>query len=181
MSALEEILSEARAAVASGRAPNVEGMRVRIAAVASSTDAQADALAQLDRIVAVQRAKARLAREPAPRTFRAPVVLKTMPTVTGSLDVRRGQGDRLEWPADPKVDEWEVRISERPNARADYKEISSAVLAARETSIELPLGENALRVSVVGRVRGKVQRRALVSGLTRDGWRAKWTRRASAS
>ena len=55
------------------------------------------------------------------------------------------------------------------------------MLAAAETSVEVPLGDNPFRVNVLGRGRGRLQRRALISGLTREGWRERWHRRPSAS
>jgi hypothetical protein len=95
--------------------------------------------------------------------------------------VRRGDGFRLVWDAVPAVSEWEVRFGERPDVRSDYVERETFVLPAGETSVELPLGELPFRVTILGRGRGKLQRRALISGLTRDGWRDRWQRRASAS
>jgi hypothetical protein len=110
-------------------------------------------------------------------------VLRTRPTITGSLDVRRakGNGFRLVWDASPAVSEWEVRFSERPDVRADYVERETFVLAAGETSVELPLGDKPFRVTVLGRGRGRLQRRALISGLTRENWQDRWQRRATAS
>jgi hypothetical protein len=75
------------------------------------------------------------------------------------------------------VAEWEVRFSERPDARSDYVERSAFVLPAAETSVDVPLGDNAVRVNILGRGRGRLQRRALISGLTRDGWSSRWQRR----
>jgi hypothetical protein len=181
---LAAILAEARAAVAAGRDPNAAGVRTRIATLArGAPNVQADALNKLEQIVAVHRAKARLEREAprpaAPAPKRAPLLTK--PTVTGTLGVRRGEGFRLAWDRDPKVAEWEVRLSERPDVRTDYVEHSVVLLPASETSIELPLGDLPFRVNVIGRGRGKVQRRALVSGLTREAWKSRWQRRPTAS
>jgi len=81
----------------------------------------------------------------------------------------------------PTVSEWEVRFGERPNPRAGYVERERFVLAAADTSVEVPLGDNPFRVNVLGRGRGRLQRRALISGLTREGWRERWQRRPSAS
>jgi len=185
--ALAAIVAEARAQVAAGRAPNVEGLRARISAASrtGSDDAAVEhALRALDSIASVHRARARLAREfePAPPPPRR-AALRTKPTISGTLDVRRapGEGFRLVWDPIAAVSEWEVRFSERPDARSDYAERESVVLGARETSVEVPLGDNPLRVNILGRGRGKLQRRALISGLTRDGWRDRWQRRASAS
>jgi hypothetical protein len=79
------------------------------------------------------------------------------------------------------VTEWEVRFSERPDLRSAYAERDRFVLAASETSVELPLGDKLFRVNVLGRGRGRLQRRALISGLTREGWRDRWQRRSSAA
>jgi len=92
-----------------------------------------------------------------------------------------GEGFRLVWDAVPAVAEWEVRISERADVRSDYVERETLLLAAGETSVELPLADTTLRVNILGRGRGRLQRRALISGLTKEGWRDRWQRRASAS
>jgi len=53
---------------------------------------------------------------------------------------------------------------------------------AAETTLELPLGDRSLRVHLLGRSRdGRLLRRAVISGLTREGWDERWQRRASAS
>jgi hypothetical protein len=190
MAELEAIIGDAREAVAAGRAPNLEGYEARLAAAARAGADGAEverARRALASIAAVHRAKARLAREPAPpapRIAQRAAALKTTPTITGTLDVRRAESDgyRLLWDADPKVTEWEVRFSERPDGRSDYVERKSVVLPAGETAVDVPLGDLPFRVNVLGRGRGgKLHRRALVSGLTRDGWRSRWLRRASAS
>jgi hypothetical protein len=187
--ALAAIVAEARAQVAAGRAPNVEGLEARIAAVArAGADARSveHTRRALQSIASVHRARQRLAREPAPPPAqppaRRPAALRTKPTISGTLDVRRApDGFRLVWDPVAAVSEWEVRFSERPDARSDYVERETLVLGARETSVEVPLGDNPLRVNILGRGRGRLQRRALISGLTRDGWRDRWQRRASAS
>jgi hypothetical protein len=97
---------------------------------------------------------------------------------------RRAAGDRLalEWDAAPAVARWEVRFSERPDARAEYVVRKELALPAGTTAVALPLGELPLRVHVLGRSRdGRLVRRAVVSGLTRAGWNERWLRRASAS
>jgi hypothetical protein len=197
--ALAAILAEARAQVAAGREPNMAGLEARIAtALRRARSAGEDAAAvdelgagarrKLAGVVAVGRARARLAREPQPpptprRQPARPFALRTKPTITGTLDVRRadGEGYELVWDAVPTVTEWEVRLSERPDLRSDYAERERFVLAATETSVKLPLGDNPFRVNVLGRGRGRLQRRALISGLTRESWRERWQRRPSAS
>jgi len=183
---LAAILDEARGQVAAGRAPNVEGFEARIAAAARSAGADGAvverARRELNSIAAVHRARVLVSREPRPAPARRvpTAALRERATITGSLDVRRGDGFRLVWDAVPAVSEWEVRVSERRDARSDYVERASLALAAGETSVELPLGDNPLRVNILGRGRGRLQRRALISGLTQENWRDRWQRRASA-
>jgi hypothetical protein len=98
------------------------------------------------------------------------------------MDVRRGDGATLTWTREPKVTAWELRISERPDPRGDYAVRETGELPGEATSLELPLGDVPLRVHLLGRDRGgRLVRRAIVSGLTRDTWRDRWQRRASAS
>ena len=98
------------------------------------------------------------------------------------MDVRRGDGDALAWPREPKVVAWELRISERPDPRGDYEVRESGELPGETTSVDLPLGDVPLRVHLLGRDRGgRLVRRAIVSGLTRETWSERWQRRASAS
>lgn len=201
---LAAIVADARAQVAAGREPNAEGLETRIVAAgrlarSAGADplqvgrAQAAARRRLRTVASVHRARTLVTRDPAPPTppaatspppTRRPAALRAKPTVTGTLGVRRGEGDgyRLVWDAVPAVTEWEVRFSERPDVRASWVESETFVLDGAATGVDLPLGDALLRVAVVGRGRsGRLQRRALVSGLTRDGWRDRWQRRASAS
>jgi hypothetical protein len=98
------------------------------------------------------------------------------------MDVRRGDGDTLVWPREPKVTTWELRISERADARGDYEVRESGELPGEATKIDLPIGEVPLRVHLLGRDRGgRLVRRAILSGLTRETWSERWQRRASAS
>jgi hypothetical protein len=168
--------------------------------------AEQRALAQLERVASVARARGLVAREPAPPTSKpAPTsspaspsgsapspsstpslrsALRTKPTITGNLDVRRrtGAGFALTWDAVPAVVAWEVRLSERPDARSDYRELDVVELPSSATTVELPLGDRPFRVNVLGRGRdGRLVRRALVTGLTSDTWNDRWQRRASAS
>lgn len=194
------IVDEARAQVAAGGAPNVDALAARIRAAGSrarardGADAKAidraeqKALQQLARVLAVHRARGRAAREPMPpaaprRPDRA--VLRTRPTISGNMELRRGsEGEAavLRWDAAAAVTGWEVRFSERPDARSDYVLRETLTLPAPATSVELPLGERPLRVHVLGRGRdGRLVRRAIVSGLTKETWNDRWQRRASAA
>ena len=65
-------------------------------------------------------------------------------------------------------------------AEQDIEFPETRELAPDTTMVELPLGEHPLRVHVLGHNRGgRLLGRAIVSGLTREGWRDKWERRAS--
>jgi hypothetical protein len=120
-----KIIEEARKRVASGGKLNIAAFEARVRAAGGDTER---ALQQLARIESVQRARALLAgppREPEPRPepLRRPRALRTKPTITGNMDVRReGSGDSfvLAWEAEPKVVAWDVRVSERPDVRGDY-------------------------------------------------------------
>ena len=98
------------------------------------------------------------------------------------MDVRRDGETRLAWRAEPNVTAWELRISERPDPRGDYVVRESGELPGDATSIDVPLGATPLRVHLLGRDRGgRLVRRTIVSGLTRETWGDRWQRRASAS
>jgi hypothetical protein len=178
--AVDTIIAEARAEIAAGRVPDSAALRARIRAEGGGDDA----LQQLERVFAIQRARARLSREVAPAK-RAPslrTALKTKVAVNANMDVRRGDGTTLRWDAVGAVTGWEVRISVRPDPRGDYVVQETRELAPGETSAELPLGDRPLRVHVLGRTRdGRLLRRAVISGLTKDNWGDRWQRRASAS
>jgi hypothetical protein len=179
------IIDEARAEVAAGREPNLEALRARIEASGPDSKARRRALKQLDDVVAVYRARARLAQRAAPAAAAPPPrrpLLRSRPTISGNMDVRR-QGDAtLEWDAAPAVAGWEVRFSERPDPRREYVVRESLTLGAAETTVDVPLGDVPLRVHLLGRGRdGRLVRRAIISALTRDTWRDRWQRRATAS
>jgi hypothetical protein len=146
------------------------------------------ALEQLARVLAVRRARALVARKPA-RPAEAPTsrprLLRSRPTLTGNMEVRRETaGDRfvLAWDAAAPVTSWEVRISEREGARGAYLVRETHTFPASQTSVELSLADHAVQVHVLGRSRdGRLLRRAVISALTRAGWNERWQRRASAS
>jgi hypothetical protein len=175
--AVDAVLAEARAAVAAGREPDISGLRARLGG-------DREALARLERVLAVGRARGRVART-APSASPPPApsrLLRTRPTITANMDVRRDGESGLVWDAVAAVTGWEVRVSERPDARSEYAVRETHELAAGETRIELPLSALPLRVHIIGRTRdGRLLRRAVISGLTRDGWADRWQRRASAS
>jgi hypothetical protein len=192
------LIDEARLNVGSGGSPpaNVEA-RLRALFDAARTRepgsraairrAETKALRRLEQVLSVHRARALLAR-PEPRPAAAPprrAPLRTRATITGNMDVRRESGDggfALAWDRAAAVASWEVRFSERVSARDDYAVTETLTLPGDATRVELPLGDATLRVHVLGRARGgRLVRRAIVSGLTRESWPERWQRRASAS
>lgn len=183
-----KIIDEARKRVASGGKLNASSFEARIRATGGDPG---PALKQLARIVSVQRARALIAGPPthapapAPEPLHRPLALRTKPTITGNMDVRRerkGDSFVLAWTAEPKVVAWDVRLSERPAVRGDYVIREERTLPGPETSLELQLGDTPLRVHLLGRGRdGRLVRRAIISALTRPGWDERWQRRASAS
>jgi hypothetical protein len=167
--AVDAVLAEARAEIAAGRFPDVVALRARLAG-------DAEALARLDAVLAVHRGRARLATKVSDTLVSDTSVLRTRPSVTGDMDVRKVGEFRLEWDAVPAVSSWEVRISERADARRDY--VLRESVETTGSSIDLELADRPLRVHVLGRSRDRrLVRRAVVSGLTRDGWNDRWNRR----
>jgi hypothetical protein len=188
----DSIVNEARAAVAAGREPDWDAFERRVREASPGPAEQRRALDQLARIRTVSRARDRVARPPEPPAPRAPVrprgrpaALTARPTLSGTIDVRREVADGehlLRWPPDRLVETWEVRFGVRADARSVYVDGETLTLPGEATSIALPLGEGALRVHLLGRGRGgRLVRRALASGLTRDTWEARWQRRPSAA
>jgi len=174
----EPIIEEARALVAAGKSPDWKELRDRIRALGGD---QREALRRLERVGAVHRARASAPPAPVAPAPHAPL-FKGRATVTGNMDVRRDGATTLAWRAEPKVAAWELRISERPDPRGDYELRESSELPGTATSVELPIGETPLRVHLLGRDRGgRLVRRTIVSGLTRETWGDRWQRRASAS
>ena len=128
------------------------------------------ALKRLQLLASVQRARAPgtgggRAGGPDTQTRRA----GGAPTITGNMEVRRdaeGEAFVLRWDATPEVLEWVARVSERSDPRGGYAVREERRLPANATSVEVPLGPNALRVHLLGRGRGgKLVRRAVMSPL----------------
>lgn len=180
---LAAILDEARAQIARGEAPDAGALTARIEALPQHDRA----LAQLNRLLAVARARQSLRApvqppsRPAPRAARE--VYRAKPTIAANMSVRaREQGDAvvLEWDAVRGVNAWDARIADRPDARSPYTDRETVNLAA--PALELQLDDLPQRVSITGRnAAGRIVQRAVVSGLTRANWRQKWQQRASAS
>ena len=186
---LASILGAARADIAAGRDPDEEALVARIRKAGGGDQA----LRQLERVLTVQRARARLAAPPAPPAgpAAAPVrprgrtTFRAQPTITGNMEVRRARADVagvLSWDAAAAVTGWEVRFSERADARSEYVVRDTLTLPGAATSVELTLGDLPQRVHLLGRASdGRLVRRAIVSALTRENWDDRWQRRASAS
>jgi len=181
------LIDETRAAVAAGRSVDRDAVAARIRSLAPPAEAGA-ALEQLDRVLAVGRARARLAEAPAStpkpaRPLRSAV--RTRPSLTANMDVRRlvdGGRYSLAWDRATGVLEWEVRIASRADERSDYVPLETRALPAETTAIDVPDTDRAFRIHIVGRGRGgKLLRRAVISGLSRESWNERWQKRASAS
>lgn len=174
----EPIIDEARALVAAGKSPDWKEFRDRIRALGGD---QGEALRRLERVGAVHRARAASPAAPVAPAPRAPL-FKSRATITGNMDIRRDGAATLAWRAESKVTGWEIRISERPDPRGDYEVLESGELPGDATSVDLPIGDTPLRVHLLGRDRGgRLVRRAILSGITRETWSDRWQRRASAS
>lgn len=181
-----DVIAEARSALAAGTPVSRERLAARIRSLTAG-EATEQALAQLDRVLAVGRAKARLSRPAAPPPPRPSLrsSLRARPTLTANMDVRRqrnGEDYVLAWDREPGVAEWEIRVAERADARSEYVPLRNVTLAGAATSMELSLGDRTVRVHVLGRARGgKLLRRAMIAGLSRANWGERWQKRPSAS
>jgi hypothetical protein len=184
------IIAEARAAIAARQEPTAQALEARIRAAGGDAKAEQRALQQLERVLSVHRSRALLTRQPAAPVAPPPApslreALRVRPMISANMEVRqKTDGDRflLSWETMPAIAGWEVRFSERPDARGDYVVRDSLTLPADATTVEVPLGDKPLRVHLLGRSRdGRLLRRAVISALTRDGWHERWERRASAS
>lgn len=182
-SELTTILAEVRAQIARGDEPDSGALEARIRALPEHDRA----LAQLNRLLAVHRAKRSLATPlatpaPQPQARRA-AVYRAKPTIAATMPVRARAADGvvvLEWEARPGVTQWEARVSERPDARSAYPDGERRALDAPR--LELHLGEQPKRVHIAGRnAAGRVVARALVSGLTSTNWSQRWLQRPTAS
>jgi hypothetical protein len=184
---VEQILGEARATVARGGEPDWKSFRDRIRRAEPDERALREALARLERIGAVHRARKAQAcvesTQAPPEAPRRRALLRTRPTLTGDLEVRRERaGDALvlAWRAEPGVDRWEVRVAERSGSRGDYVLLEERELPGTATNLELPGADAPLRVHLLGRSRaGRLVRRAIASGLAPDSWDERWQRRPS--
>ena len=184
------IIAEARATVAAREDPAAQALEARIRAAGGDAKSEQRALAQLERVLSVHRSRALLTRQPTAPTPPPPApslraALRTRPMISANMEVRQqtdGERFLLTWETTPAIAGWEVRFSERPDARGDYEVRETLTLPADTTTVEVPLGDKPLRVHLLGRSRdGRLLRRAVISALTRDGWNERWERRASAS
>jgi hypothetical protein len=182
---LTAILDETRAQIARGDDPDAAELEARILAVPAPDSTRA--LEQLNRLLAVHRARRSLhtlVQAPAtPRPAPRRSGYRAKPTIAANMTVRaQATGDTvtLEWQAAPGVASWEARLSERPDARSDYVERETRELDS--TRLELRLSDRPQRIHLLGRNSyGRLQQRAVVSGLTAENWSQRWQQRASAS
>jgi hypothetical protein len=179
MTEYDRIIADARRVVARGSRVDAAAFERRIRAVGG--EHEEEALRRLARVVAVHRARSRFAEPPAPKAepaARPGRVLTTRPTISGALDIRRGRDYVLQWNAARDVASWEVRIAERPDVRRDYVEREERALPGSATEVELPLGDKPMRVRILGKdARGRLVRRALLTGVTRETWNMRWQKR----
>jgi hypothetical protein len=181
---LKAILDEARAQVARGVEPDADALAARIRDVVAPGGG--DALRQLDRLLAVHRAKRSIAEPPQPAPGPRPrqrVEYRARPTIAANMAVRAraaGEAVVLEWDARPGVSRWEARLSERRDARSPYVDRETFELDAPR--LEVQLTDLPQRVALVGRTAtGRIVQRALISGLTSSNWSQRWQQRPSAS
>ena len=118
---VDAVIAQAREAIAAGRTPNVDALRARLRGDEAG-------LAQLERVLAIHRARNRLSREvsaPAPKpSLRA--ALRTKVTVNANMDVRReraGEAFALVWDAVPSID----TETKKPNKSAIALLLAGAV------------------------------------------------------
>jgi hypothetical protein len=179
MTEYDRIIADARRVVARGSKVDAAAFERRIRAVGGAHEEEA--LQRLARVVAVHRARSRFVEPAAPKpepAARPGRVLATRPTISGALDVRRGRDFVLQWNAARDVASWEVRIAERPDIRRDYVERQERDLPGNATELELPLSDKPMRVRIVGKdARGRLVRRAVLTGVTRETWNDRWQRR----
>ena len=147
------IINDARAAIADGREPDGKALEERIRKVEGNAVAEKRALQQLERVLSIHRARGALARKPAQPAVAPVRRLRARPTITGNMEVRRdtrGESFVLAWDGAAGIAQWEVRISEREDARQDYAVRETLSLPATETTLELPLGDRSLRLHILG-------------------------------
>ena len=141
--AVDAILQEARTTVAAGRRPDESVLRARLEA--EGGDAQA--LERLERVLSVHRARALVDRRRAgagsARLRRCGRRCGRSRRSTPTWSSAASRGFAVAWDAVPSVTAWEVRISERPDVRADYVVRETLQLEPGVTRVELPLGRPA--------------------------------------
>ena len=182
---LTAILDEARKQIARGVEPDAAALEARIREVVAPEGGQA--LRQLERLLAVHRARRSLATPlaapPPARPARRAEIYRARPTIAANMTVRaRAERDAivLEWDAQRGVTSWEARVAERPDPRSTYVDRETVALAG--PTLELTLADRPQRVSLVGKnANGRIVQRALISGLTSSNWNQRWQQRPTAS
>ena len=190
-------LREAQRLVLEGKTPDAAGLAEGIRAetgrylgshpwLAHDALAPAVVAAEEPALSALRAIAATSARStPPPRTPVRRLTLQPAATVAGNMALRKRRTDggvELSWDGAASVVEWTVRISSRPDPRADYEEIAELRLPGDTTSLSLELDDDPRRIQLTGLARGdRTVRRVTVSALTRGNSGAQWKRQASAS
>src|SRR4051794_8076791 len=185
---LQAILDEARAQIARGAEPDTAALEARIRDVIAPEGGVA--LRQLDRLLAVHRARKSLAAPtpapppPAPLRRRGRAEYRARPTIASTMAVRARQAAdgrvALEWDGLPAVKQWDVRLGSRPDPRKPY--VDGEAYTVDTPRVELTLDDLPQRVSIAGRnPAGRVVQRALITGLTSANWSQRWQQRPTAT
>lgn len=190
-------LREARRLVLEGKTPDeaglAEGIRAETRRYLAShpwlahdslapavAAAEEPALSALHAIAAVPTRATPPPRKPVRR-----MTLQPAATVAGNMALRKRRTDggvELMWDGAASVVAWTVRISSRPDPRADYEEIAELRLPGKATSLAVELDDDPRRIQLSGLARGdRTVRRVTVSALTRGNSGAQWKRQASTS
>jgi len=110
MASLDRIFDEARAAVAAGREPDAQDLRTRITAAGGDEIA----LQRLERVLSIQRARARLEQRPVrpvapvPRAAPLRAAMRARPTISANMEVRREGAAGLAWETARAIVAWEA-------------------------------------------------------------------------
>lgn len=112
------------------------------------------------------------------------LAMRQRPTIVGNMAVEKRaavDGVQLSWRPAAGVEEWTIRIEERPDDRSGHVSVETLTLPGPSTTATVTLGAKSRRVSLVGRRRdGRLLQRALISALTSESWREQWQRKPSA-
>jgi hypothetical protein len=188
---------EAHRLVVEGLVPNADALRAGITAETArylygrpwfAHPGLAPAVAEAESRAQAALAAIATSASPPPPAEGRPVrrlALQSSATIVGTMAVRKQQVDgglELSWDTAPAIVEWRLRLARRPDPRRPYVDDDSETLRAGTTSFVIALDEVPRRVQITGRARdGRVMRRAVISGLTRENGGAQWKRQSTAS